>query len=57
MALHEFKFIFWMEYAHRMWGRWESLPPPPPPPHRLLAAAGSLRPPAQGGGRDAGTGR
>ncbi len=21
MALEEFKFIFWMEYAHRMWGR------------------------------------
>lgn len=22
MTLSEFKFIFWMEYAHRMWGRW-----------------------------------
>ena len=21
MSLEEFKFIFWMEYAHRMWGR------------------------------------
>ena len=21
MSLDEFKFIFWMEYAHRMWGR------------------------------------
>jgi hypothetical protein len=21
MTLEEFKFIFWMEYAHRMWGR------------------------------------
>lgn len=21
MSLNEFKFIFWMEYAHRMWGR------------------------------------
>lgn len=22
MTLSEFKFIFWMEYGHRMWGRW-----------------------------------
>lgn len=22
MTLEEFKFIFWMEYGHRMWGRW-----------------------------------
>ena len=21
MALEDFKFIYWMEYAHRMWGR------------------------------------
>ena len=21
MSLEEFKFIYWMEYAHRMWGR------------------------------------
>jgi hypothetical protein len=21
MTLEEFKFIYWMEYAHRMWGR------------------------------------
>lgn len=21
MSLDEFKFIYWMEYAHRMWGR------------------------------------
>lgn len=25
MNLEEFKFIYWMEYAHRMWGRFLGL--------------------------------